>query len=156
RRWSTAMPAGSANAGGCCPTRPTGTGSRPCTSGTGAFRPRHAVPPSAMPWTPRRPERPRAAGCPPAGRRARCQPARGAAHATAKSIKPRFLLAAVLALPLLAGCRQDPEPAVQGPPTPEQTVKVLAGQLLAGDLAGYARTAVPPSLHAELETAWSE
>ena len=73
-----------------------------------------------------------------------------------KSIKPRFLLAAVLALALLAGCRQDPEPAVQGPPTPEQTVKVLAGQLLAGDLAGYARTAVPPSLHAELETAWSE
>src|SRR5690606_473469 len=138
RRWSTATPAGSANAGGCCPTRPTGTGSRRFSSVTGAFPPRHAVPPSATPWTPRPTERPQAAGGPPPGRRARCQPARGAANAMVKLIKPRFLLATVLALAMLAGCRPEPEPAVPGPPTPEQAIKTLAGQLLAGDLAGYA------------------
>ncbi|HET8819493.1 MAG TPA: hypothetical protein VFM73_08125 [Xanthomonadaceae bacterium] len=63
-----------------------------------------------------------------------------------------------LLLALVAGCRQENAPgqADGGPPTPAATVEALATQLQAGDLAGYARAAIPPALHAELETAWRE
>ena len=64
----------------------------------------------------------------------------------------------VLALVLLCGCRPEPGPAGADPAagTPAATVITLAAQLRAGNLAGYARTAVPPALHADLETAWRE
>lgn len=66
------------------------------------------------------------------------------------------LLAAVLALAV--GCQREETPADrdQVPATPTATVEAMAGQLQAGDLAGYARTAVPPALHAELDAAWRE
>lgn len=68
-----------------------------------------------------------------------------------------LLLAALLLLAL--GCQRDPRPAddpAQANATPAGVVRALATRLQAGDLAGYARTAVPPALHAELEAAWRE
>ena len=68
------------------------------------------------------------------------------------------LASLLLVLVLLAGCERDPAPAGQRPAadSPAATVVALATQLQAGDLAGYARTAVPPALHAELDAAWRE
>lgn len=66
--------------------------------------------------------------------------------------------AALLALALLPGCRESSTPgqADGGRSTPAAAVQTLAGHLRAGDLAGYARDAVPPALHAELEAAWRD
>lgn len=64
----------------------------------------------------------------------------------------------VLALVLAVACRPEPAPPAPGAPqaTPTATVTALAAQLAGGDLAGYARIAVPPALHADLESAWRE
>lgn len=68
--------------------------------------------------------------------------------------------AGVLLLALLfvaVGCRRDAEPAAEARKSnaaPAAAVTALATRLQAGDLAGYARLAVPPDLHAELEAAW--
>lgn len=58
---------------------------------------------------------------------------------------------------LLGGCRAPTAPgaAAPGPPLgPAKTVQRLTGHLRDNDLAGFAREAVPPALHAQLETAW--
>lgn len=64
----------------------------------------------------------------------------------------------VLALALAAGCQREPAaPQAQAPQaTPTGAVTAMAAKLKGGDLAGYASTAVPPALHAELEAAWRE
>lgn len=57
---------------------------------------------------------------------------------------------------LLAGsCQRQPAPAA-APATPVRAVEALVAQLRAGDLAGYARAAVPPALQPQLEAAWRD
>ena len=67
-------------------------------------------------------------------------------------------LAFALVMAMASGCQPEPEvPSAADPgTTPAGAVAAMAAQLEGGDLAGYARTAVPPALHAELETAWRE
>ncbi|NUS39086.1 MAG: hypothetical protein HOQ02_08685, partial [Lysobacter sp.] len=76
---------------------------------------------------------------------------------------PRFppVVALLLASSLLAaGCRAPSDdaslaPAVGGPPPgPAQTVETLNAALRGNDFAGFARTAVPPAVHARLAQAW--
>jgi len=61
---------------------------------------------------------------------------------------------------LLAGCERAPEraavsaPEASAPSTPAQAVKILSRHLRDNDLAAFARDAVPPSLHRQLEDAW--
>lgn len=59
---------------------------------------------------------------------------------------------------LLAAAGCGPEPATSDPvPTlPTQAVTQLVADLRQNDLSAYARHAVPPALHARLETAWSQ
>ena len=69
-----------------------------------------------------------------------------------------LLLCACLLLP---GCqRQAPSPATgaeTGAATkPAQAVRQLTAHLRDNDLQAFARDAVPPALHAQLETAWRE
>lgn len=65
----------------------------------------------------------------------------------------------ILALALLLGaCERAPAPPPP-PPTPlgpDEALTRLLQDLRRNDLAGYARHAVPPPLHARLETAWKE
>jgi hypothetical protein len=60
---------------------------------------------------------------------------------------------AALACALLLACQRTP-PAVPGSDRPTQAVLQLAERLRANDAAGFATVAVPPALHARLETAW--
>ncbi|MDI1252349.1 hypothetical protein [Thermomonas sp.] len=73
--------------------------------------------------------------------------------------------ALMLCLMLLPACQPDPTPATdpvgmaaQSKPMPAirpvDAINVLAARLLARDGAGFARLAVPPDLHARLETGW--
>lgn len=68
-------------------------------------------------------------------------------------------IAVLAAIALLGGCERarlpgvGPEPATAGP---AQAVARLVDDLRANDLAGYARHAVPPALHAQLATAWTQ
>lgn len=55
-----------------------------------------------------------------------------------------------------AACGPDPATADPVPTLPAQAVTQLVTDLRRNDLAAYARHAVPPDLHARLETAWSE
>jgi hypothetical protein len=65
-----------------------------------------------------------------------------------------MLLAAAV---VLTACRREaPAPPVVVPGGPAEAVMQLVGDLRRNDLASYARHAVPPALHARLETAWSE
>ncbi|UJB19356.1 MULTISPECIES: hypothetical protein [Lysobacter] len=64
------------------------------------------------------------------------------------------LTTAVLAA--AAACGPEPAPVEAVPTLPAQAVSQLARDLRRNDLAAYARHAVPPALHARLETAWSE
>jgi hypothetical protein len=67
-----------------------------------------------------------------------------------------LLLCACLLLP---GCRQDQAPAAapSGAATkPAQAVRQLTAHLRDNALEDFARDAVPPALHAQLETAWRE
>lgn len=75
--------------------------------------------------------------------------------------------ALMLCLAFLPGCQPDPTPATnpaamaaQSRPTPAarpvDAINVLAARLLARDGAGFAKLAVPPTLHAQLETAWRD
>jgi len=61
-------------------------------------------------------------------------------------------------LALLAGCRRDGDAAADARPTgaerPVQAVQLLTRHLRDNDLAAFARDAVPPALHARLDTAW--
>ncbi len=70
----------------------------------------------------------------------------------------RFPWPLVLAAALLAGCRQPaPDAPADAPPAlPVDAVARLVDDLRRDDIAAYARHAVPPGLHARLETAWRE
>lgn len=67
-----------------------------------------------------------------------------------------------LALPWLPACQRGPGPNPETASTaevaatrPVDAVHVLRDRLLARDGAGFARLAVPPALHAQLEAAWA-
>lgn len=67
-----------------------------------------------------------------------------------------------LALPWLPACQRSPGPSPDATATaevaaarPVDAVHVLRDRLLARDGAGFARLAVPPALHAQLEAAWA-
>ncbi|MGO4551009.1 hypothetical protein AB4059_07890 [Lysobacter sp. 2RAF19] len=66
---------------------------------------------------------------------------------------PRLAAAVLVAAALLAACAKSP-PAQPGAEVPAQAVRALADRLRANDPAGFATVAVPPALHARLETAW--
>ena len=73
------------------------------------------------------------------------------------------MLPVVAALGLLLalaadGCRRESAPPALrgGASKPAQAVQLLTGHLRANDLQAFARDAVPPALHAQLETAWRE
>ncbi|KQY54734.1 hypothetical protein [Lysobacter sp. Root494] len=71
----------------------------------------------------------------------------------------RVLTGALLALFVLAGGCERVAPPTRTPATPllpAQAVQQLVDDLRRDDLAGYARHAVPPELHARLEAAWGE
>lgn len=72
----------------------------------------------------------------------------------------RPLLAATLVAALLAACRPAPEdaeaPAASDLSRPSLAVRALAGHMRSGDFAAFARDAVPPDLHLELQRAWAE
>lgn len=72
----------------------------------------------------------------------------------------RSLLAAAAVAALLVACRpipQEPEaPARSDLSRPALAVRALAGHMRSGDFAAFARDAVPPALHAELEAAWRD
>ncbi len=63
---------------------------------------------------------------------------------------------------LLAGCERVPEraavatPEATVPSTPAQAVQTLSRHLRDNDLEAFARDAVPPSLHRQLEAAWRD
>lgn len=64
--------------------------------------------------------------------------------------------AAVMAVLVLAACGPG-ELSLDPPPRePEDAVRQLVADLRRGDLAAYARHAVPPELHGRLDTAWRE
>lgn len=64
--------------------------------------------------------------------------------------------AAAAALVVLAACAGGEIERESTPRTPEAAVRQLADDLRRGDLAAYARHAVPPELHARLDAAWRE
>lgn len=70
----------------------------------------------------------------------------------------RTLACALLGLLALAGsgCERAGPQSEAAPALPVQTLQQLVDDLRRDDLAAYARHAVPPALHARLETAWSE
>lgn len=60
----------------------------------------------------------------------------------------------------IAGCRRPPPPAAPAPAPaaatrPAQAVLLLTRHLRDNDLAAFARDAVPPDVHAQLEAAWT-
>lgn len=55
-----------------------------------------------------------------------------------------------------AGCGPDSAPPEPAATLPTQAVTQLVADLRHNDLAAYARHAVPPALHARLETAWRD
>jgi hypothetical protein len=63
------------------------------------------------------------------------------------------LACAAFACVLLLGCQRTP-PAEPGGQRPTVAVLQLAERLRTNDAAGFATVAVPPALHARLETAW--
>ncbi|MFD0739596.1 hypothetical protein ACFQZQ_09930 [Lysobacter koreensis] len=75
----------------------------------------------------------------------------------------RTALALLAAIALLGGCERGRVPeaasgrrAEPGATEPTQAVARLVDDLRRNDLAGYARHAVPPALHAQLEIAWAQ
>lgn len=75
-----------------------------------------------------------------------------------------LLLACALALPWLSACRPTPGPAAKdasglrnvAAERPVDAIYVLRDRLLARDGAGFARVALPPALHAQVEAAWRD
>ncbi|WP_157754253.1 hypothetical protein [Lysobacter capsici] len=68
----------------------------------------------------------------------------------------RMICLSTALLVAAAGCGPDPAPAEPVASLPTQAVTQLVADLRRNDLAGYARHALPPELHARLETAWRE
>jgi len=72
---------------------------------------------------------------------------------TTRATAALMLLAALA----VAGCQRAPAPVVEPTPTePTQAVEQLIRDLRRNDLVSYSRHAVPPELHARLDTAWAE
>lgn len=75
-----------------------------------------------------------------------------------------LLVTLAVALVTLAGCRQQPltpdpgaeQPEEAEPATPAETVRRLTTYLRDNDLNAFAREAVTPQVHAQLEVAWRE
>ena len=75
-----------------------------------------------------------------------------------------LLVTLAVALATLAGCRQPPRAPEAGaapaeeaePATPAETVRRLTTYLRDNDLDAFAREAVPPQVHEQLEVAWRE
>lgn len=74
-------------------------------------------------------------------------------------------LCLALAMPWLSGCQRGASPDTAtdtatlqdtAATRPVNAIHVLRDRLLARDGAGFARLAVPPALHAQLQQAWSE
>lgn len=70
---------------------------------------------------------------------------------------------ALIALALLAGCRQDADTPQRGPRLlqagarePAQAVLLPTRRLRDNDLVAFARDAVPPDLHRQLQAAWRQ
>lgn len=58
---------------------------------------------------------------------------------------------------LLAACQRTPSPEVRLPTSkPAQAVRTLSRHLRDNDLQAFARDAVPPALHTQLEAAWRD
>lgn len=58
---------------------------------------------------------------------------------------------------LLSACQRTPSPeAVSATARPAQAVRTLSRHLRDNDLQAFARDAVPPALHAQLEAAWRD
>jgi hypothetical protein len=69
------------------------------------------------------------------------------------------VLALLGLLLLLGGCKPSPAPApatTPGTTRPAQAVRLLTAHLHDNDLVAFARDAVPPALHAQLQTAWRD
>ena len=67
----------------------------------------------------------------------------------------RVLAALGLSLVLLAACKKrEPEELAGAASGPAAAVRQLAAHLQRNDLVGFARDAVPPDVHARLDTAW--
>lgn len=86
-----------------------------------------------------------------------------APDAPARSHLAALALGMALALSCLAACQRGAGPvaapraaAETAALRPVDAVYLLRDRLLARDGAGFARQAVPPDLHAELETAWAQ
>jgi hypothetical protein len=77
---------------------------------------------------------------------------------TARRLRCASVAALLVGLALLSGCRREaaPPPAAQVPRGPTGAVLRLVRDLRQDDLAGYARHAVPPALHVQLDAAWRE
>lgn len=77
---------------------------------------------------------------------------------TAHFVRCAGLAMLLAGLGMLGGCQRDaaPPPVAKIARGPTGAVLRLADDLRRDDLAGYARHAVPPALHAQLETAWRE
>ncbi|HYG06344.1 MAG TPA: hypothetical protein VD865_08015 [Stenotrophomonas sp.] len=74
--------------------------------------------------------------------------------ASAGSWRPLpWLLAALLLMP---ACKREPAELPGATAEPAAAVRGLAERLRANDLAGFAKAAVTPEQHAQLETAWRE
>jgi hypothetical protein len=70
-----------------------------------------------------------------------------------------WVLALLALLLLLGGCKPSPTPApgtTDGATRPAQAVRLLTAHLHDNDLVAFARDAVPPALHAQLQTAWRD
>lgn len=63
---------------------------------------------------------------------------------------------ALAIVPVLVACKRETPAPEQQAATPAETVRLLTRHLLADDLDAFARDAVPPALHARLESAWRE
>lgn len=69
----------------------------------------------------------------------------------------RVLAALGLSLVLLVGCKKrEPEELAGAASEPAAAVRQLASHLQRNDLVAFARDAVPPDMHARLETAWRQ
>lgn len=75
---------------------------------------------------------------------------------SAQPIRCAGVAALLVAIGLLGGCRREPAPAAETARGPAGAVLRLVHDLRHDDLAGYARHAVPPALHARLDVAWRE
>ncbi len=77
---------------------------------------------------------------------------------SAQTIRRAGVAALLVAVGWVGGCQREPAPAPSADSArgPAGAVLRLVQDLRQDDLAGYARHAVPPALHARLDAAWRE